>query len=113
MLTEELKAEIKALIEERIAELEANVETLRERVQPVEPDVAIGRLSRTDSMINAGTAGLALKDAQNKLTRLRNRLERIDDPAFNQCSLCNTELTPERLRAAPDRGVCAKCLQKK
>lgn len=113
MLTPEQRSEIKALIEERIAELEANIPRLEERVAPVSPDSAIGRLSRTDSMMNAGTVGLALKDSRTKLTRLRNRLAALDNPDFDQCGFCNNPIGWERLLAAPDRGICAPCLNQK
>lgn len=112
MLTPEQRAEIKALIERTIAELEESIPRLKERVGPVEPDAAIGRLSRTDSMINAGTVGLALQDAQTRLNRLRNRLEKIDQQDFDRCPMCQTDLSWERLLAVPDRGVCAACLTK-
>lgn len=112
MLTTEEREEIRALIIAKITEYEKEVANLREASQSVEPDVAIGRLSRLDSMINAGTAQMALKDAQNKLNRLRNRLQKVDEPTFDQCGLCGGLLTMDRFRAAPDRGICAPCLQK-
>jgi len=110
MITNSQRAELKALIEERIAELEESIPGLRERTAPVAPDVAIGRLSRTDSMINAGTAAIALKEAEARLLRLRNRLAKIDSPDFDQCGLCGTQFEWGRLIAALDRGICPKCL---
>ncbi len=111
MMTPEQLSQLRILIEERIVELEESIPRLEERVAPVAPDVAIGRLSRTDSMMNAGTVGLALKDARERLTRLRNRLKRIDDESFSLCGLCGKEIGLDRLLAVPDRGVCKACLQ--
>ncbi|MDK2973213.1 MAG: DnaK suppressor protein [Candidatus Sumerlaeota bacterium] len=113
MITEQERAELKTLMIDRIAELEASIARLRERVETVSPDSAIGRLSRLDSMINAGTVNQAIHDSQAKLTRLRNRLERIADADFDQCRMCGQPLSIERLRAAPDRGVCTTCLSAK
>lgn len=112
MITDEQRADLRALIERNIAELEVSIPRMREQMAPVAPDSAIGRLSRTDSMMNAGTVGLALKDAQARLTRLRNRLERIDDPEIDRCSICRKELGLQRLFAVPDRGMCTDCLSK-
>lgn len=110
MITAEQRAELKALIEARIAELEESIPRLRERTAPVAPDVAIGRLSRTDSMMNAGTAAIALKDSESRLTRLRNRLAKIDSPNFDKCGLCESQIEWGRLIAALDRGICPTCL---
>ncbi len=110
MLTENDRSRIKTLMEEQIAELEKSIPELRERSAPVSPDQAIGRLSRTDSMMNAGTVGLALKEARARLNRLRNRIDRVEDPEFDQCALCGEEIPLERLLVAPDRGVCPRCL---
>lgn len=113
MLTAEQREEIRALIEQEIAKLEESVERLRERLEVVAPDVAIGRLSRLDSMVNQGTAEMALGDAQKKLNRLMDKRARVDDPNFGRCARCEEWISIERLRAAPDRGVCVKCMQTK
>lgn len=63
-------------------------------------------------MMNAGTVGLVLKESLARLTRLRNRLQKIDEPDFDQCAMCGGQLTMERLRAVPDRGICAVCFTK-
>ena len=113
MISPAQKKHLKELMTAQIAELEASIPRLEEGAAPVSPDSAIGRLSRTDSMINAATIGMALKDARNRLTRLRNRLERIDDPAFDTCGLCGEPIPYERLKAAPDRGTCSGCMRGK
>ncbi len=112
MMTDEQRAQIKQLIEQSIREIEESIPRLQERMAPVSPDSAIGRLSRTDSMMNAGTVGLALKDAQSRLARLRKRLLKIDDSDFDRCGVCMQEISMERLIAVPDRGVCPQCLTK-
>jgi DnaK suppressor protein len=110
MITDSQRAELKALIIARIAELEESIPRLRERTAPVSPDAAIGRLSRTDSMINAGTAAIALKDSESRLVRLKNRLEKILSKDFDKCGLCGNQIEWGRLVAALDRGICPTCL---
>jgi len=111
-MTAEQREQIKELIEAQIAQLEVSTAHMREKLGPVSPDSSIGRLSRTDSMMNAGTVGLALKDANARLTRLRNRLDRVEDETFDQCALCGKTIGMERLLAVPDRGICKECLNK-
>ncbi|MBX3729136.1 MAG: TraR/DksA family transcriptional regulator [Candidatus Sumerlaeia bacterium] len=113
MLTPKERKTVKAAIEAAIVEAEAMIEDLRTRAAPVSPDSAIGRLSRMDSMVNAGTARMALDQAEKKLSRLHARLDRIDDANFDVCGVCAGQLPMARLLAAPDRGVCVACLQQK
>ncbi len=111
MLTAEQREEIRALIKSEIAHLEESTESLQQRLGTVEPDVAIGRLSRMDSLVNKGTVEMALAEELKKLKRLRDKLPRVDDPDFGICARCDGEISIERLRAAPDRGVCMTCLR--
>jgi DnaK suppressor protein len=93
-----------------IKELEASVISLKERMETVSPDLAIGRISRMDSLVNQGTVEMALAEESKKLNRLRDRIQRLDDPDFGRCALCNEWIPIERLKAAPDRGVCVPCM---
>ncbi len=111
MLSPEEREEIKQLIIAQIKENEASLESLRSQVDPIAPDNAIGRLSRMDSLVNKSTAEHALANVRKKLNRLHGKLERIDAPDFGHCANCNAFIGLERLRAAPDRGVCLKCLR--
>lgn len=110
MISDQQRDEIKLIIINSIEELELSQRHLRERLETVAPDSSIGRLSRMDSMVNKGTVEMALSENQKKLTRLRGKLERIDDSNFGMCASCGVEIPMERLRAAPDRGVCKDCL---
>lgn len=95
---------------EEIRKLRESVQSLRAQTQPEGPDSAVGRLSRMDSLVNKGTAELALGDVQKRLIRLEGKLERIDDPDFGRCAQCDEWIPMSRLRAAPDRGICVSCL---
>ncbi|MEQ8818610.1 MAG: TraR/DksA C4-type zinc finger protein [Sumerlaeia bacterium] len=111
MLTDAERAEIKALIESEIEDMKNRLDQLKERTGPVEPDAAIGRLSRLDSMINAGTVSMAMEETRKRLGKLRDKLTQIDDPDFGQCANCGQPIAMERLRVAPERGVCMPCLR--
>ena len=110
MLTKEQRDEIRALIKSEIARLTESIAALEERTVPVSPDSAIGRISRMDSMVNRQTAEMALDQERRMLERLKGKLPRVDDPDFGQCMGCSEWIPMERLRAAPDRGLCTACL---
>lgn len=110
MLTDLERGEIRRILEEQIAEVDGEVAAMREQTQPVAPDSSIGRLSRMDNLVNRETVQLALDEALKRLQRLREKFQRIDDPDFGRCPMCREMIPMERLRVAPDRGVCVGCL---
>jgi len=112
VLSTEEREEIRSIILREIAALEEQLEGMKEQLQPVEPDAAIGRLSRLDSMVNQGTVEMAAGEAQKRLNRLRDKLERVGEKDFGKCGVCGKWISMERLRLSPDRGICVKCLTK-
>lgn len=113
VLSAQEREELRAIIEQEILSLEEQLGGMKEKMQPVEPDAAIGRLSRLDSMVNQGTVEMAATELIKRLARLRDKLTRVDDKDFGKCGVCGKWITMERLRLSPDRGICVKCLQKK
>ena len=113
MLTKDQREELRALIEEQIRELQDDRDRQRENDEgPPTLDGSVGRLSLMDSLVNKQTSDMAREDEAKRLRRLWQKLERIDDPDFGRCAMCNEWISIERLRAAPDRGVCVDCLNK-
>jgi DnaK suppressor protein len=112
MLTAADRAELRKLMEEEIRALEQTLASLEKSEESISPDAAVGRLSRMDSMVNKGTMELAMAESQQRLRRLREKLARIDEPDFGKCPMCSEWISMDRLRAAPDRGVCVSCLNK-
>jgi DnaK suppressor protein len=110
MLTPAERAEIRSLLESEIETLEAEIASMRVQTQPVSPDSSIGRVTRMDNLVNMGTVELALNEAAKRLERLRDKLDRINSPEFGVCGKCGEPISMDRLRVAPDRGVCVRCL---
>jgi DnaK suppressor protein len=76
---------------------------------PVEPDRAIGRLSRLDS-IQGQQMALALKQRQKQqLSRVEKALEAVTTGTYGQCRRCGGAISEERLEAQPDAVVCVTC----
>jgi hypothetical protein len=59
-MTKEEKAKLKKDIHKRLHDLEPQIEELKELTKPIEPDCAIGRVSRMDAINNKSISDAAL-----------------------------------------------------
>lgn len=108
-MNETEKKQIKAAILQQIADLEKDLELLREATAPIAPDNAIGRISRMDAINNRAIAENALADKQALLYNLRQALAKIDTAAFGQCAHCGNDIALERLMYLPHSPICIIC----
>lgn len=108
-MTPDQLATIRSIIETRSAEIETFLAQDDPESKPVAPDVAIGRLSRLDSM-QAQQMNLAQQRRQREeLEHLHSALERMDKGAYGTCAYCLSPIAYERLEAMPDAVVCVSC----
>jgi DnaK suppressor protein len=63
--------EIKEKIIKEIDKTEKSIKEYREITKPVEPDCAIGRVSRMDAINNKSVAEASLRKAEEKLLKLK------------------------------------------
>ena len=103
------RAALKQLITERIARLGADIAALEALTQPVEPDRAIGRLTRMDSMVSQGVNEIALLSARQTKASLEVALARADELEFGICRECDKPIPVERLLAVPETDRCVGC----
>ncbi|MGF1453645.1 MAG: TraR/DksA family transcriptional regulator [Opitutales bacterium] len=97
------------IIEARIAELEQALENSAEDARAVEPDKAIGRLSRLDAMqMQHMTLGAQNRHKQ-EIRQLRDALGLIDRGQFGTCALCGKDIAAERLEYQPNAAMCVAC----
>lgn len=108
-MTPEEQARLKRLIEQEIADCQQAIERLEPSARPIQPDSAIGRISRADGMNDQGISSAALSNAREKLYKLSQALEQIDRPGFGHCRVCGNPIAPERLAAIPESTRCARC----
>mgnify|MGYP006302491735 CR=1 FL=1 len=112
-MTNEERAELRALIESRIVELKASVPYLEEESKAVEPSVSLGRLTRMEALADKGVNEHVLAQSRKTLERLENALRRVDTEAFGRCVRCGREIPIGRLRLVPEALVCVPCAEKK
>ncbi|RLD88689.1 MAG: TraR/DksA family transcriptional regulator [Bacteroidetes bacterium] len=85
------------------------IKELKELTQPIEPDCAIGRVSRMDAIINKSVNETALRTAEDKLKNINIALERIDDVKFGICISCGKPIPIQRLMVMPESSKCVRC----
>lgn len=103
------RAEIKEKIIAEITKTEKQVIEYRELSRPVEPDCAIGRVSRMDAINNKSVNEAALRKADNKLVKLKEALKRIDEEGFGICIKCGDAIPLGRILFVPQTQTCVKC----
>jgi DnaK suppressor protein len=103
------RGEIKIKIESEIRKTEKQVLDYSELTKPVEPENAIGRISRMDAINNKSVTEAALRKAKEKLKKLHFALARIDDPEFGICLKCKQPIPLGRILIMPQSQTCVKC----
>ncbi len=106
------RAELKQRMRDEIDALRRLSADLREQTGPVAPDVAIGRLSRLDTMLNQGVNKASLAKSTARIRNLEAALLRIDqDPDFGECAGCGEPIPLARLLALPETEYCVECAE--
>ena len=108
MDSQDLK-KINEKINERIFLTKQEIKDLKQFTAPIEPENAIGRISRMDAINNKSINDRALRKAEEKLKKLKNAISRINDSDFGKCRLCNSEIQEGRLLLIPESNICVKC----
>jgi len=108
-MTEEQLTHLRSIMISRIEAIEASLAEDDPESKPVAPDVAIGRLSRLESMQFQQMNLAQQRRQQEERGRLKNALERIDKGSYGTCAYCLSPISYERLEAMPDAVVCMSC----
>jgi DnaK suppressor protein len=106
---EELRADILSLK----AELEGTVTYLTGESKAVEPDVAIGRLTRMEAINEKSVSEAMLAKSRLRLEKLGNALDRLEQGRYGKCVRCGKEIPFGRLKILPESLLCLSCAEKK
>ena len=102
---------IKKMIQKEMAKTERSIADYKEMTQPIEPDDAIGRVSRMDAINNKSVAEAALRSAEHKLNDLIGVLRRVDGKDFGICVNCKNPIPIQRILLVPQAKVCMDCIR--
>jgi DnaK suppressor protein len=108
-MTPEDRQELKKRMQEKILELESHIKSLRESSRPVEPDNAIGRITRMDAISAKGISESSLRSAEDESARLQVALKRIGSEDFGVCADCGEDIPIGRLMLLPASMMCVDC----
>ena len=109
MLDDETRNKLQDRLLDEIADVEEKIVVLEKATKPVEPDKAIGRLSRLESMNEKSVHEAALRQAQDRLSKLEVAMTRVFDQNFGVCTGCGQVIPEERLLLLPESTRCVKC----
>jgi len=76
---------------------------------PVEPDRAIGRLTRQDAMQAQQMALELRRRNRQRLQMIERALERLEAGAYGECTRCGAPISEARLKLKPETPVCVEC----
>jgi RNA polymerase-binding transcription factor DksA len=109
MLDVDQLIELEVLAREELARLK--VEAGKEEIDPaaVAVDVAIGRLSRLDSMQMEEVRKDATRRRNERIHLLQQAVHKTDDGSYGQCEGCGESIAYERLEASPEVILCGSC----
>lgn len=100
---------LRARLEARDLELKTRLDRRSDQTSAVEPDRAIGRLTRLDA-VQAGHMSEELRrQAGAERSRIGVALRRIADGSYGTCPKCEEDIPLPRLEARPDAVLCLNC----
>ena len=90
-------------------QLEKLLAANKDATQAVEPDAAIGRLTRMDAIQQQSMAKATHEGYQIRLRQIRQALRLIDDDEYGYCRRCDEPIGWARLQAKPETPFCLGC----
>ena len=107
---EAVVAEFKALLEQRLIDLQALDSATEQSRKPVELDQqSIGRLSRIDAMQQQAMSFASQGRRHDERRLIQATLSRIADGEFGWCAGCGEAIAPRRLAIDPTTATCIHC----
>ena len=103
------QVEIKHKIIEEISKTEKLIEEYKEMSGPVEPDDAIGRITRMDAINNKSVTEASLRQAEEKLRNLKKVLSKHGTKDFGLCLRCGKQIPVGRILFRPESLYCVNC----
>lgn len=111
MLNSNEKARFLAEANNKIAAAEERVLELKDLTRPIPPENAIGRISRMDAINNRSVNEAALRQLQAKLARMKEAVNKVEEPGFGICRSCGKKIPIGRLLLLPGSTMCVPCAE--
>jgi len=108
-MKKEEKDQIRKKIREKIGEMTSKIEDYKELSRPVSPENAIGRISRMEAINNKAVFEAALREAEDRLKKLKEAESKVELPDFGRCVHCKEDIPLGRLMIMPESTRCVRC----
>ncbi|MCK5846262.1 MAG: hypothetical protein KAG84_02405 [Bacteroidales bacterium] len=108
-MTNNEKDKLSIEIKKRLLKIEDHIIELRELSKPIEPDCAIGRVSRMDAINNQSINQASLDKKIIQQEGLQAALENINQDDFGICLNCGAEIQMGRILIMPESRKCVNC----
>ena len=103
--------EVKQKIMEEIEKTKELIKDFKEMTKPIEPDNAYGRLSRMDAIQSKSVNEASLRQAEERLSKLKYAYGKVDSPEFGKCKNCGGSIPLQRILLVPESPYCVKCVR--
>lgn len=110
-MTKQDPKQIKQQIIAEIAKTKQTIIDYKEMSVPEGLDDAVGRISRMDAINNKSITLAALRQAEEKLNKLKYVLTQIDKDDFGLCARCKKQIPIGRILLRPQSIYCVGCAQ--
>lgn len=110
-MTIEEREELAEIINREIKKHLQKIKELKDFTAPVEPDSAIGRISRMDAINNKSIVEASMRNLESRLSQLQKISQVVNENDFGICINCHRPIPFERLKIRPEIRLCAGCLR--
>ena len=108
-LTEAQIQELAGDLRDLLTSLKSLLESSKDSTQAVEPDRAIGRLTRMDAIQQQSMAKANRATYQLRLQQAQQALRNLEADDYGYCRRCDEEIGYRRLKAKPETPFCVNC----
>jgi len=108
-MTQNDKDKLAIEIQKRLIKIDDHIIELRELSKPIEPDCAIGRVSRMDAINNQSINQASLDKKLIQKNGLQAALDNINHDDFGKCLNCGAEIQMGRILIMPESRKCVNC----
>lgn len=108
-MNKKLRKELKTRLEELERELAQNLNTQKEEYEQLSGSERLEPVDEAQVRTESHTRGAMQFHDEERLTRIRSALQRMEDGRYGTCATCGAEISEERLRAKPEAVFCIEC----
>ena len=109
-MTPEDRKKLKQEIAGEIERQKKLIESLIVTSKPVQPDNAIGRLTRMEAIQSKSISEASLNSAREKLVKLETAFEKVEREEFGICKRCSHPIPLARIMLMPESILCVTCV---